>query len=896
MNTAKKLRQPSSRPPGDWRARPTGPYVRFEKQDVEQSIGQRFEAQVHRHPDCLAVKTRRGAATYRALNEAANRIGHAIVAAGGGEHSAVALLVEEDILLIAAMLGAAKAGKTYVVVDPSYPARRMAFMLDDSQVGLILCDSRNLDLAKRLAGHECRVLSVERPGQGLPVDDLEFQVSPDTPAYLLYTSGSTGTPKGVVQNHRVVLHNVMKYTNSFHICADDRLTMLFSYSFGEAMNNVYCALLNGASIFPWAVARHTVSDLAAWLGSERITIYHSVATVFRHFVAGLRGDERFDALRVVNLSGEPVYRQDMDLYAKYFSPPCVLVNSLGSTETKLICQYFANHGTRVAGNVVPVGYAAEDVTVQVLDEEGREAGPGRVGEIVVTSKYLSQGYWRRQEHTERAFLPCPDGLGATTYRTGDLGRMAHDGLIEHLGRKDSQVKVRGFRIELGEVEAVLMQHPAVRGAAVLAREDEPGDRRLVAYVVPAQDRVPTVAELREYLSEGLPEYMVPLAFVLLDALPLTSNGKVDRRSLLALEPATPALPAAYAAPRDMLERELAQLWRSVLGVPRVGVEDDFFALGGHSLQAARLSAELERLLGQRLPPAALHQAPTVAKLAALLRQEGCSEALTHMVALHTGGERRPFFCVASLDALAYAHLSQCLGPQQPFYVLRPTSRCGPWRPEISVQGLAARYAEEVKAAQPAGPYLLGGMCAGATVAFEMAQQLQAEQKEVALLALIDPLCTARRWLDPWDRLAALIVHHLRMLWRQGRGERVAYLRARLRALKRRLRPHAALADESVDEEAALERYWRPVHEAYRRILGRYVPQPYAGHLALFLGEETPAGLLVDPRLAWRKLAPGRTKVLKVPGNHTDMLRPPHVRALAERLSRCLTDVHGTARD
>ena len=618
--------------PGDWRARPSGPYVRFTKEKVEHSIGGLFEAQTDGHPHHLAVKAAGREVTYSALNDAANGVGYTIVAARGNQRFPVALLIEADIPLITAMLGALKAGRACVVVDPSYPPKRIAFILDDSQADLILTDGRNIELARRLARNGCRVLNVDRLDQNLSVGNLEITVSPEAPAYLLYTSGSTGTPRGVIQNHRVVLHNVMKYTNAFHICEDDRLTMLFPYSFGEAMNNIYSALLNGASILPWPPTREPLSYLADWLNRERITIYHSVSTFFRHFVASLKGAERFPALRVINLSGEPVYRQDMELYRRHFLPPCVLVNSLGSTETKLICQYFADHETRITGNFVPAGYASEDVKVQVLDENGREVQPGRVGEIVVTSKYLSQGYWRQEELTERAFAPSPGHGGERIYRTGDLGRMNPDGLVEHLGRKDSLVKPRGFRIELGEIEAVLVEHPAVREAVVLAREDQPGKRRLVAYVVPTRDGGPTISELRDFVTETLPAYMVPSTFLLYERLPITPSGKVDRGALPAPARGRPELHEAFVAPRTPVEEVLADIWSEVLGISSIGVRDNFLYLGGDSLLAIQMATRLSATFQAELSPRTFFETPTVAELSQVIMANEAKPGQTEKVA------------------------------------------------------------------------------------------------------------------------------------------------------------------------------------------------------------------------------------------------------------------------
>ena len=582
----------------------------FPPEEIEQSIGERFEKQAAAHPDRIAIRSGGRSMTYAELNAAANRLGRAILHAAG-DADRVVLLFEQGGPVIVAVLAVLKAGKTYVPLDPGYPAARLAELVEDSEAGLILTDDAHLEGAKMLAsGRSLPVLSSDAVDPSDRGDDLGMRVAPDAIAYMLYTSGSTGRPKGVVQKHRNLLHFVRTYTNSCRITPDDRIAWLHSITFSASNMNVYPALLNGAAVYPHDVKRRGVDGLAELLMGERITVCQCVPTVFRHFLSGLTGEERFPDLRVFELGGEPVYRRDVELFRARVGTHCVLVNRLAFTEASVAAQYFITAETELPASAVPVGRPAEGMEILVLGEDGREAGREEVGEIALRSHHLSPGYWRRPDLTAKAFT---NGGGPRTYRTGDMGRIRADGLLEYAGRKDFRVKVRGYTIEVAEVEAALLEIGGVKSAVVVAREDHRGDQRLVAYLVPA-GVAPTPDELRTRLGDRLPDFMVPSAFMVLDAFPLTSTGKLDRLALPAPDLTQVEAAGGYAAPRTDTEAKVAAIWAEVFALDRVGIHDDFFALGGHSLLAGRIAARIRQAYGVELSLGALFDAPTVAEL------------------------------------------------------------------------------------------------------------------------------------------------------------------------------------------------------------------------------------------------------------------------------------------
>ncbi|MGH7831697.1 MAG: non-ribosomal peptide synthetase, partial [Candidatus Binatia bacterium] len=393
-----------------------------------------------------------------------------------------------------------------------------------------------------------------------------------------YTSGSTGQPKGIIWNHRGLLHAVMRHTNAYHICIEDRLVM-----FRTSLRAYLYALLNGAAYFPVHLRQEEPTRLAEWMIDEKITVYRAAVSAFRSFAGAAPGAGTFLHLRLILLFGEPVYHTDVALYRQHFADHTILAGSLGCMEFDDYACCFVDSQTPLTAGVLPGGYPLADTDILLLDDNGRPAGRDQVGEIAVRSPYNTLGYWRRPDLTQAAFLR--DTESERIYRTGDLGRMRPDGCLFHLGRKDYQVKIRGHRVEVAEIEAALLDIAGVKEAAVVGWEDTPGNKRLVAYIVPAGADLPSVNELRRGLGEKLPDYMVPFTFITLAAMPLTATGKVDRRALPAPDGARPALEASFAAPRTATEERLAAIWSQMLALDRVGVHDNFLELGGDSLSA-----------------------------------------------------------------------------------------------------------------------------------------------------------------------------------------------------------------------------------------------------------------------------------------------------------------------
>ena len=612
---------------------PSGTFVEFPIEDVETSIPARFEKIVRMYPDRLAVKMGESL-TYDELNRYANRIAHAILEKRGLGSEPIALFFEKSIELVAAILGVLKAGKFYIVLDPSFPSERLHFLLDDSGAKLVITDQPNLAIALKLIGEDQALITTAIDDETHSSDNLNLRISPQDLAYIQYTSGSTGRPKGVILLHRMILQSVRWSAAELHVCIDDRFTLLHSLSFGSGHVNLRLALLNGASIFDFDTKRENIERLAAWLNDERITIYHSTASLFRQLAESLPHGGMHPDLRLIRLTGAPISKRDFDLYKTRFGSNTFLRIAMGSTEmgSISICAAILNQGFSYPTEGFPIGYPSRGRTILFLDEDRRPVAPGQIGEIAVKSENLSGGYWKQPKATNEKFLPDPNGGGERIYLTGDFGRMLPDGFVVHLGRKDLMVKIRGYRVDFSEVERALLKHPAIKDAGVRAwdHEGEDGEKYLAAYIVPRSEPQLNVSEIRQFLAAKLPDYMIPTAVQFVEALPLT-NGKLDRQRLPKPDKLRPALKESYVGPRNETERKLADIWSEVLQIADIGVHDNFFDLGGHSLAATRIVSRVLAYFRVDLSLTLFYGSATLAGLAVnvenALRQESAETNL-----------------------------------------------------------------------------------------------------------------------------------------------------------------------------------------------------------------------------------------------------------------------------
>lgn len=591
----------------------------FTLEEIEASIPDRFEQQVVKRPRQTAVRSSDETLSYSELNSWANRIARTILEVIGPGENRIALLLSSGASMIATVLGTLKAGAMYVPLDPEHPVSRIRAILDDSQARLIVGDHGTQTVASKLIGAKRAFFNIDELHHTICPENVGVRVTPDTPAYIIYTSGSTGNPKGVVENHRNVLHNVMTNTNILKISSDDKLSLIRAVGAAGAVRDMFSVLLNGGGLHIFPVKTRGATKLGHWLTEHGITIYSSAVTVFRQFTSSLAQTTQLPDLRLIYVGGDTVMRDDLELYKRNFSENCFFINRLGATETGTVAYYIANKDTIVSDPVVPVGYPCHGKEVLIVDETGRELSPGEVGEIAVRSPYLALEYWRNQELTDRAFARDAHNLDWRLYRTGDLGEMMPDGCLIHLGRQDFQLNIRGQRVDLREIELALTEHPAVAQAVINAVAAEPQKEQLIAYLVIHNEMpIPTITRLRAFLKERLPEYMLPAKFEILESFPISSAGKVDRASLPLPSTGRPDVDAPFMLPRNPVEEALVGIWQDVLEIKEIGVYDNFFEMGGHSLLMTQLLARLSGTFGIEVSMKTFFEAPTIADLVSLL--------------------------------------------------------------------------------------------------------------------------------------------------------------------------------------------------------------------------------------------------------------------------------------
>jgi len=853
----------------------------------ESSVHELFEQQVEVRPDAVALSAGGKQVSYRELNEQANRLAHHLRGLGVGTEVLVGICLERSADLVVALLATLKAGGAYVPLDPGYPTDRLAFMLADTAAPVLITDA---ELPTRLPHFDGAVVCLDTDAEAIaaePTDTPSAGSGGDSLAYVMYTSGSTGEPKGAMIEHRAI-SRLVKGSDYIDFGPDEVFLQLAPVSFDASTLEIWGALLNGARLAIFPPEPPTAEGLAAIIRTEGVTTLWLTAALFHHVTA--EAPETFRGLRQL-LSGGDVLAVEHVRAAVAELGGGRFVNGYGPTETTTFACCYPLTSTTELGDSLPIGRPIANTETYILDSRRHPVPIGVAGELYIGGPEVARGYLNRPELNAERFVPHPfsDRPGERLYRTGDRVRYRHDGTIEFLGRFDDQVKIRGFRVEPGEVEAALLRHPDVREAAVVARRTPDGDQRLIAHTVGAEPTA-TTSELRTHLARSLPEHMIPAAFVSLEELPRTPNGKLDRRALPEPSWDRPALEQGYVAPQSPLEDRLARIYAELLGLDRVGRDDDFFELGGHSLLAVRLFSVIDRKLGVKLPLAVLFQGGSVAELAAAIEHEReTTSAWSSVVPLKPGTGEPPVFFIHVLNGelLKYRDLLVRLDVDNPIYGLQAVGLDRRAVAHATVEAMAADYVEEMRRVQPEGPYMVVGLCFAGVVAFEMARRLTELGEETALVALIDssPLKAAPvRGSKPRLQIEREKFGKLLRSDRRGQVEWVAH---RWQGLKDKV--HLKLGrfvyEHCTSKNRRLPRrpwYWVFVGNVMAVERSRTLPAPVG--ITLIRVQDAD-----DAReSSWTKLALGGIDLrpLVAPGlNHNNLAKEPHVEVLAAELSR-----------
>ncbi|MBV9276531.1 MAG: amino acid adenylation domain-containing protein [Verrucomicrobia bacterium] len=843
------------------------------------------EAQVERTPHAIAAVFEDESLTYFELNRRANWLAWRLRKQGVVPDNLVGIIANHSFEMVIGCLATLKAGGAFLPLDPDDPPERLAFVLGEAKPCAVLAERH---FAGQIPEHAGQVLLFDQDADAVRNENLTNQARAKNLAYVIYTSGSTGQPKGVMNTHRGICNRLFWIRDNFCFKADDCMLQNAHFAFDVSVGEMFLPLTVGARF---------VMTKPAFYGDGRyladVICKHSVTTleVVPSLLATILEEEEIKkcvSIRRVLSGGEAL---SIDLQDRFFErlPHANLHNTYGPTEAAIDVTFWKCERDAKERSV-PIGHPGANTQIYVLDRCLAPVPPGMPGELHIGGVQLARGYLARPDLTAERFVPNPFGKGRL-YKSGDLARFRADGAIEFLGRLDFQAKLRGLRIEPGEIEAVLNRHPAVRNSVVIVRNGAAeSHKRLVAYI--AAEGVST-SDLRQHLQKSLPRYMIPSAFVFLEELPLTRNGKLDREALPA--PLFKREERDFVAPHDSLEAELVSLWEKTLGASPIGVTDDFFALGGDSFLAVRVFVEIEKMLGRKMPVSMLVQTPTIDKLAEALRRQRWEPTWSPLVVIQAGGSRPPFFGVhhGYGTVMFYRQLAQRLGQGQPFYGLQAHGLDGRAINYRSVEEIAQSYIRAMRTVQVNGPYFLGGYSLGGVIAFEIAQQLRRADEEVALLVLFDatnPARPPRRYtLAERLKLRLRATHGLSCVekLKYFSDRACAYMVAKMSQWQGDIHRIIARINRSNLTIVPAELRGLYVLSGYMQAADAYQPRTYAGKLILFRARDPDDGYEHARDRGWGEFAQGGLEIHDVPGHHGSIFEEPHVETLAQKLQTYL---------
>lgn len=890
----------------------------------DKCLHQLVEQQVEQTPNAIAVVFANQSLTYQELNHRANHLAHQLQTLGVGPETLVGIYVERSLEMIVGVLGILKAGGAYVPLDPAYPKERLAFMLEDTQAPVLVTQR---SLQANLPPHQAQVVCVDElpdAAHNGTIANPVSRVNPHHLAYLIYTSGSTGKPKGVQIEHRSAVNLLNSIRKQPGLTSQDIVLSVTTLSFDIVVSEIFLPLSVGARLM--LVSRDVAADgrqLLQVLTDSGATFLQPTPATWRLLLAaGWQGTPHLNMIS----TGEPLPR---DLANQLLPKGKSLWNLYGPTETTI---WSTGWQVQAGDGPVYIGRPLDNTQLYVLDAHLQPVPIGVPGELYIGGDGLARGYLNRAELTAERFidfrLPILDvelqthpkskvqnPKSVRLYKTGDRVRWLPTGEVECLGRIDHQVKIRGFRMELGEIEAALSQHPQVRQCVAMAREDQLGEKRLIAYVITGTPDPVPAQDFRQFLQQTLPDYMIPSAFVQLEFWPLTPNGKIDRRALPLPKASDAATPGACVAPRTGIERKLVEIWEEVLNMQPIGIHDNFFDLGGHSLLTVQLSMQIEQRLGHKLPLSTILTAPTIAQLAATLDPNQSNTDQSSVVLLRAGQDHPAVFFIHDGDGetLLYRTLAQHLDPAIPVYGIQPN--CRPEAPILHsrIEDAVTYYVQQIQQVQPHGPYLLAGMCVGGVLALAIAQQLQQQGEAVKMLAMLDAVDVdaprrtgyiAKQRLHSFSALFQSHSHlkqHEKLLYTLNQTRKkitnlVVYeLQEQFISLYDQIQ--LSLFRYCLDHNLALPRFLQniPVRKVLMWAKQSYAPQGmFAGEILLFRAtqksnvfddtdiDDTPGTeVYSDPLLGWGKRTTKGVQVYDVPGGHSSMLQAPNVQVLAE---------------
>jgi amino acid adenylation domain-containing protein len=863
-----------------------GGILPFEEEALSNSIPARFKRVVSAFPERTAVNSKTQSLTYSHLDELADNLAQRLVFHLGDNQEPIGLLLKNGINLIIGILGVINSGKFYCALNPSDPADRIKNILEDLKPHLLITDKANLEIALKAAPEKCQTVTFDEligePGKITPA----LELSPASLAGIFYTSGSTGAAKGVPRDHGTILHRAWVDALDFGISIDDRFMLLRLCNFSASLVDIFDPLLNGASLYIQDIEDLNLNSLPDVIQKEQITFFHPPIELFRYLVDNLPAGTVFPHIRCLFLTGDVLYKKDVERVRPIFSKEAVLVHQLSSSETGVLARFLIREDTRIDEDIVPVGYPVPGKELLILGEDGKILAAGQTGEIAVRSKFGFIQYWNNPEQTEKKFVYDPANQNHKIYLTGDLGRINPTGQLEFAGRKDFQVKIRGFRVDLSAIENALMAIEEIKRSAVIVRPDADGHKQLAAYISFINGANIPAAALQSKLAKTLPDYMIPGIIVTLKEFPLTPTGKIDRQSLP--EPLEREEPLE-AEPLGELEKQLAGIWKQVLGLKNVGIDEPFSVLGGHSLSALRIIAQIQKDVSPNTPFEALLQSATITQQADAIRNPQTSPNRSCIIPIQTEGSLPPFFCVSPtvIDVVTYRDLALNLGKSQPFYALyAPKNQMNP---ETDPHDQISIFLEAVRGIQPSGPYYIGGYSGGGRAAIRLAHHLQALGEQVGMVVLLDAFAPNYAVPLPW--VTPGMFNFLRVLRRVQ-----AYL-WKFWILDLQGKRNLLLSGERPFRSRFNDWFTKRRQELNRPVKLRTIQSEgtrmdtdlrnYCGKVVILRARQGLLGVKPDPSLGWKEYLSSPAEIKVVAGDHESILFGPRSFEVARILKDCL---------
>ena len=859
---------------------------------LDRCIHHMFEEQVARTPKNIAVQFGPSTLTYTDLNQRANQLAHHLRTQGVGSEILVGVCLERSIDLIVILLAILKAGGAYVPLDPSYPPDRLKFMLSDAQPKIIVTHSafsRKFEVYK--TGHLICMDTDQHIFNGYSIENPDSGSRANNLAYVIYTSGSTGHPKGVMIEHRGWANYCLSAQYTYDLLPEDRILQFASISWDTSAEEIFPCLTSGSTLILRTAdmidsMRHFLQRCKEW----DITVL-SLPTAFWHELITQIATENLTipaCIRAVIFGGERALEARLAEWYQFVPRTVRLFNTYGQTECTAVTTCCELLPSLPAGDV-PLGKPVHNVRAYLLDDQRQPVSLGETGELYVGGVGVGRGYLGQPEMTNKHFIsdPFSGTPGDRLYKTGDLVRFRLDGNLEFVGRVDQQIKLRGIRVEPGEIEAVVLQHPSMQSVVIVGQPAGPTPDYLAAYVVFHADQTLSASELRSWLGERLPDFMIPAIFVSLDSLPLTPNGKVDRRALPIPDFSQTSSNHQHIEPKDELELRLVKLWERLLQRHPISIDDNFFELGGHSLLAVRMITQLEKEFGKPLSLALLFHAPTIEKMAEVLRDQGWQPRWSSLVPIQTGGSRPPLFCVhADGGAFFYTNFTAHLSPDQPLFGIQARGLDGKEAPFTNVKEMAQQYIREIRSVQPKGPYIISGFSMGGVVVYEMAQQLLLNGEPPGLVIFLD--APSPNYPEMLENHNKSVSNKLKKFFDLSATEKLE------RLITRTSKRWRELHDEILSRLYLLIR--RPLPPALRihvvrktnqRIADMYQPLPYSGPVTVLRASEQTPGAKPDRTLGWRHYVTGTIDDFVIPGDHETVYQEPNVRLLTQQIQLCI---------